>query len=86
VPSVTGHLGDDAPTTSTTNVDPQTILAPGTATIDVIANQANTAQHRGRRWEFEITDPVVGLQGSGTADKPLSHDYIDADRTQQRQD
>src|SRR6185369_9471126 len=38
--------------------------------VDVIANQTNTAITNGGVAEFQIVDPVVALQGSGTADAP----------------
>ena len=39
--------------------------------IDVIANQTNPSTNTsGGIAEFEITDPVIALQGSGTADAP----------------
>jgi hypothetical protein len=78
VPSITGHLGDDNAAT-TTAVDPTTIVAPGAGTIDVIANQTNpNTSTAGGVAEFEITDPVVALQGSGTADNPYLMLYMDA--------
>lgn len=69
VPGIQGFLGDDGSTT-TAGVDPQTILIDNT-TIDVIANQANpNTNTSGGVAEFQIADPVVALQGSGTADYP----------------
>jgi hypothetical protein len=69
VQSIIGYLGDgDAG--SPTAVDPQTVLMPLT-TIDVIANQSNpNTLTAGGVAEFEITDPVIAFQGSGTADYP----------------
>ncbi len=71
VPGIVGYLGNY--TTSTpTGVDPQTLLSDYASTsIDVIANQTNTTITNGGVAEFEITDPVVALQGSGTADAPF---------------
>lgn len=70
VPGVIGYRGDDL--TTSTGTDPQTILADGSATpVDVNANQTNPNTFTtGGVSEFEITDPVVALQGSGTADAP----------------
>lgn len=69
VPSINGYLGDDA-TTTTANIDTQTIVVPFAA-IDVIANQPSTTIINGGVAEFDgIANPVVGLQGSGTADFP----------------
>lgn len=72
VPSIEGYRGDDL--TTFTGVDPQTLLAfagPGGPVLNVIANQTNpNTLTTGGIAEFEITDPVVALQGSGTADAP----------------
>jgi len=69
VPGIVGYLGDysaGAPTA----VDPRTVLIDMT-NQDVIANQANPdTQASGGVGEFEITNPTVALQGSGTADAP----------------
>lgn len=72
VPGIIGYLGDIADT-STTNVDPRTLLADYStvSAVDVIANQTNpNTQTAGGVAEFEITNPTVALQGSGTADAP----------------
>jgi len=69
VPGIVGYRGDDI--TSATAADPQTLLGEGTITVDVIANQtAPNTNTGGGVAEFEITDPVIALQGSGTADAP----------------
>lgn len=83
VPGIEGYfLRND--TSSTTNVDPQTLLADTFAgaeapELDVIANQVATAISNGGVAEFHTTsqagtpgaDSVVGFQGSGTADAPF---------------
>lgn len=70
VPGIIGYLGDD-PSTTTGGTDPQTILTVGLATVDVIANQTNpNTLVNGGVAEFEIANPVVALNGSGTADAP----------------
>jgi hypothetical protein len=78
VPGIVGYLGDYS-TGSPTGVDPQTLLSDYSAlTVDVIANQANpNTLTAGGVAEFEITDPVVAFQGSGTADAPFIILYID---------
>ena len=71
VPGVAGFLGQDI--TTATAVDPQTLLGTSTLAgdVDVIANQLNpNTLATGGVAEFHITDPVVALQGSGTADAP----------------
>ena len=69
VMGIQGFLGDYT-ASSPTAVDPQTILVD-MATIDVIANQVNpNTQSTGGVVEFHIADPVIALQGSGTADAP----------------
>ncbi|MGH9948039.1 MAG: Calx-beta domain-containing protein, partial [Pyrinomonadaceae bacterium] len=70
VPSIIGYRGDDL--TVATGTDPQTILVDGSAVVDVNANQINPDTfNTGGATEFEITDPVVALSGSGTADAPF---------------
>lgn len=70
VPGITGYRGDDL--TTATGADPQTILADGSATpVDVNANQTNPDTFTtGGVAEFEIANPVIALNGSGTADAP----------------
>jgi uncharacterized protein len=69
VPGIVGYLGDSM--ASTTGVDPQTILIPGPETIDVNANQTNPNTFTtGGVTEFELSDTVVALSGSGTARAP----------------
>lgn len=76
VPGVVGYLGDYAPATAPINVDPRTVLVDMTV-VDVIANQANPdTLTNGGVAEFEITNPVVALQGSGTADAPNLIVYV----------
>ncbi|MBC8163478.1 MAG: ExeM/NucH family extracellular endonuclease [Roseiflexaceae bacterium] len=70
VPGIVGYRGDDL--TSATGADPQTVLGDGTAIVDVNINQTNpNTFNTGGVAEFEITDPVVALTGSGTADAPF---------------
>ena len=83
VPYIIGYLGDiDAG--STTNVDPRTLTGAALGAIDVIANQSSTGISNGGVAEFEITNPVVGLNGSGTADAPSLVLYMDCERPQRR--
>ena len=70
VPGIIGYLGDDAATTSAI-ANPQLTLAPGTMSIDVIANSTNTTITNGGVAEFELSNPTIALQGSGTADTPF---------------
>lgn len=77
VPGIEGYLGQDI--TTATGVDPQTLLTTSALAndLDVIANQANpNTQTAGGVGEFEITNPVVALQGSGTADAPYVIMYL----------
>jgi uncharacterized protein len=70
VPGVVGFLGD-IDTGATPGLDPQTLLGDYSASsVDVIANQINTGITNGGVAEFEITNPTIALQGSGTADAP----------------
>ncbi len=70
VPGIIGYRGDAL--TASPGTDPQTIVADGSATpVNVMANQtAPNTNTTGGIAEFEITNPVVALQGSGTADAP----------------
>jgi len=70
VPGIVGYRGDNL--TSATGTDPQTIIADGSSTpVDLIANQSapNTLSTGGVA-EFEIANPTIALNGSGTADAP----------------
>ena len=70
VPGIIGYRGDGL--TAATGTDPQTITADGSNTpVNVIANQTNPdTVTSGGLDEFEIANPVVGFQGSGTASAP----------------
>ena len=70
VAGIVGHRGDDL--TTATAADPQTILADGATTpVDVISNAANpNGLSTGGVAEFELADPTIALQPSGTADAP----------------
>jgi hypothetical protein len=77
VPGVVGYLGDYS-AQQPVAVDPRTVLVDMT-NVDVIANQANPdTQTSGGVAEFEITNPTVALQGSGTADAPNLVFYVNA--------
>ena len=73
VPGIVGYLGDIAATT-TTNVDPRTLLLDysSVSAVDVIANQTNPdTLTNGGVAEFDgIANPSIALNGSGTADAP----------------
>jgi DNA/RNA endonuclease G (NUC1) len=70
VPGIVGHRGDGM--ASTTGRDPQTVLGDGSGTpVNVNANQANPNTFTtGGVAEFHVANPVVALQGSGTAQAP----------------
>ena len=70
VPNVRGFLGQDITTATGTN--PQTLLgvSANATDLDLIANQTSTGITNGGVAEFHIADPVIALQGSGTADAP----------------
>ena len=70
VPGIIGYRGDNL--TALTGVDPQTILVDGSATpVNVNANATDTAALSGGIYEFDqLPNPVVAMQGSGTADAP----------------
>lgn len=70
VPGILGYRGDNI--TSAVGVDPQTLLAIDAGLVlDINANKTDPlAFFSGGATEFELTDPVVALAGSGTADAP----------------
>jgi predicted extracellular nuclease len=72
VPGIIGYRGDSI--TGATGADPQTLLGEGTITENVSVNQGQTLLNNttaaGGVAEFEITNPVIGMNGSGTADAP----------------
>ncbi len=70
VPGIEGFLGQDLTTAAGT--DPQTLLGTSAAANDlsVLANQTNPNITNGDVIEFQVADPTIGFQGSGTADAP----------------
>jgi len=79
VASIVGYRGDDL--TTGTGTDPQTIVTSTALgeTVNVNANRTdpNTFTSGGVA-EFELANPVVALQGSGTADAPYLQLFLDA--------
>ncbi|WP_395613943.1 Calx-beta domain-containing protein, partial [Allosphingosinicella sp.] len=77
VPYIIGFRGDDL--TTAVGADARTITTTSNV-IDVNANQTNPDTNTsGGVTEFDtIANPVVGLQGSGTADAPYLALYMDA--------
>ena len=71
VPGIVGYLGDYSGGADT-GVDPQTLLSDFSSTaISVLANQTDpNPLTSGGLGEFELANPVVAFQGSGTADAP----------------
>lgn len=70
VPGIIGYLGDIS-SASTADVDPRTLTGPALGAVDVNVNRTDPdVFSTGGVAEFRITDPVVALQGSGTADAP----------------
>lgn len=70
VPGIEGYLGQDI--TTSTGTDPQTLVGTSAVANDlsVLANQTSQTINNGDVIEFEIANPTIGLQGSGTADAP----------------
>lgn len=81
VPAIIGYRGDNLTMAPGTN--PQTITVDGSATpVDVNANRSDPNTFtQGGATEFELANPVVALQSSGTADAP--HIVINLDTTGQ---
>ena len=78
VPSIVGFLGDYS-TGSPANVDPRTLTGVTSTTINVFANQTNpTTFNSGGVAEFDIPNPTIAIQGSGTADAPYLALYLNA--------
>jgi len=76
VPSITGYRGDGL--ASGTGVNPQNVKGSSTV-VDVVANQTNpNTNSSGGVAEFQIANPTIALQGSGTADAPYIVLHLDA--------
>lgn len=77
VPSIVGYLGNGM-VGSTTGADPRTVTGNSTD-VDVIANQTspNTLTSGGVA-EFQLGNPTVALQGSGTAGAPYLALHLDS--------
>ena len=68
VPGIVGYRGDGL--ASGTNVDPRTVVADSTV-VDVLADETSPdTLGNGGVAEFQIANPTIALQGSGTADAP----------------
>jgi predicted extracellular nuclease len=79
VPSIVGFLGDYT-SGSPSGVDPQTITAAASTTVDVLANRTNPSTlTNGGVAEFDLLpNPTIALNGSGAADAPNIVIYLDA--------
>ncbi|MET1112144.1 MAG: Calx-beta domain-containing protein, partial [Allosphingosinicella sp.] len=77
VPFIVGYLGDIDPA-SPADVNATTVTGPALGAIDVIANQNTTGSTSGGVAEFQIANPTIGIQGSGTADAPSIVLYMDS--------
>ncbi|MBC1238437.1 DUF4347 domain-containing protein [Nostoc sp. 2RC] len=78
LPNIRGFRGDGL--VSTTGINPQTVLADGSATpIDVNANQTNPSTYTNSGiTEFTFNNPTIALRGSSTATAPHLVLYLDA--------
>jgi VCBS repeat-containing protein len=77
VDSIMGYRGDGQ--SSPAGKDPGLVLGDGTSVVNVIANQTNpNTLTSGGVAEFQIADPTVALQGSGTGQAPNLVLYLDA--------
>ena len=78
VPAIVGYRGDGI--TSGTGVDPRTLTSDGSPqVVDITVNLPNPNTFAsGGVAEFHLADPVVALQGSGTADAPSLVFHLDA--------
>lgn len=77
VPGIVGYLGEN-PFDSTPGRLARTILGDSLSPVDLIPNQTSPGTlSAGGVAEFHLTDPVVALQGSGTADCPQLVFHLD---------
>jgi predicted extracellular nuclease len=78
VPSIIAYRGDGL--SSSTSTNPGTLTANDTGrVVNVLHNQANpNTNTTGGIGEFQIADPTIALQGSGTADAPYLVLHLDA--------
>ncbi len=75
VPSIIGYRGDGL--TGSTGTNPQSITGASTV-VDVNANETNPDTFfSGGVAEFELTDPTIAINGSGTADAPYIQLHLD---------
>ncbi|MGZ8283335.1 MAG: endonuclease/exonuclease/phosphatase, partial [Allosphingosinicella sp.] len=76
VASIVGYRGDAL--TGGTGTDPQTITT-SSAVVNVEANETNPNSFAtGGVAEFQIANPTIALNGSGTADAPYVVIHLDA--------
>ena len=76
VDGIEGFLGADS-ATDAAPYDPRTRTVH-TADLDVVDDQTSTGISNGGVGEFHLSNPVVGLQGSGAADTPYLLFHVDA--------
>jgi VCBS repeat-containing protein len=76
VASIIGYRGDGL--SSPAGKDPALVTGDGTLVENAIVNQTNTSLSTGGVAEFQIANPVVALQGSGTAQAPNLVLFLDA--------
>lgn len=76
VPSITGYLGD---IDTAAGIDPRSVVIPSLGSVNVIANQTNpNTLATGGVAEFQLANPTIALNGSGTADAPSLVLYLNA--------
>ncbi|MES2149175.1 MAG: Ig-like domain-containing protein [Pseudomonadota bacterium] len=81
VPSIVGYRGDDVVTTSGKDAGAATADNGANSIVNILVNQATNLTTGGVaqfRTPNGVADPVVGLQGSGTADAPNLVLYLDS--------
>lgn len=76
VPSIMGYKGDGI-TVGSAPTDAR-LAVNDNQTLNLIANLTATTSATGGVGEFQIADPVVGLQGSGSANAPNLVIYLDS--------
>jgi VCBS repeat-containing protein len=78
VPSIVGYLGDILTSTTAPATDLTTQTGAALGSFNVFANQTAPTFSSGGVAEFQLANPTIALQGSGTADVPSVVLYLDA--------
>jgi VCBS repeat-containing protein len=78
VASIVGYLGDITSSTTAFSTDLTIQTGANLGSFNVFANQTSPTFSSGGVAEFQLANPTIALQGSGTADVPSIVVYLDA--------